>query len=201
VVLQKGIIVLLYFFKSFNVFFLVEQYEHGAKAVTTDTHGSSGLQYADLYSRLWQIMYSSLYFAIGNDVGRGSYCYHVVKGEFAKAYNLLTAMLGFGFEEQNAGQKARKRKIDKLSSILGFVINIKREVMEQRELLEILWEEVQSGRVNPFGKVLPRKRSLTLSVEDRDEVVYTADSTDDEEAKGSPGRKKQSSKRRKTSQF
>lgn len=142
-------------------------------------------------------------FNLGNDVGRGSYCYHIVKGEFAKAYNLLTAMLGFGFEEQNAGQKARKRKIDKLSSILGFIISIKREVMEQRELLEILWEEIQSGRVNPFsGKTPPRKRSLTVSYEDQDEVIYTAESTDDEAPlKGSQGRKKQSSKRRKTSHF
>ena len=112
-------------------------------------------------------------------------------------------MLGFGFEEQNAGQNARKRKIDTLSSILGFIISIKREVMEQRELLEILWEEIQSGRVNPFsGKTLPRKRSLTVSHKDQDEIVYTAESTDDEvPLKGSSERKKQSSKRRRTSFF
>jgi hypothetical protein len=112
-------------------------------------------------------------------------------------------MLGFGYEEQNAGRKSRKNKIDTLSSILGFIINIRREVMEQRELIEILWEGIQSGQINPFGKVIPQKRSLAVSQEEQ-EVLYTADSTDDEKPmkkKASQGKGKKSDKRRKSSNF
>lgn len=77
-------------------------------------------------------------------MGRGSYNFIAVKSEFFKSFNLLTALLGTFYDQQNSKKKKSKRSTP-ISSILGFVISMKKEVLEQREYLKILHEEMEKG--------------------------------------------------------
>lgn len=116
-----------------------------------------------------------------NDVGRGSFNFILVKTEFSKSYNLLTAMLGTDYDNSSKisrkGKKSHKKK--RISTILGFIITIRKDVLEQREALQIIWEDIEKG---VYSNVLPGSVAIKRKREDEPKhYFFTALSTDDEE--------------------
>lgn len=136
---------------------------------------------------LWKSNNSS-----ANDVGRGSFNFHRVKSEFFKSYNLLTAMMGSAHDDKNK-KRSKKQRNNKITSILGFIISIKKEVMDQRECQEILWEEIERGEhPEAVPDVLP-KVDQTRKRPAAQDYLFVAESSD--EAVSSPNRPKKKKKK------
>ncbi|KAI8928431.1 hypothetical protein BC831DRAFT_510065 [Entophlyctis helioformis] len=107
-----------------------------------------------------------------NDVGRGSYNFHLVRQEFGRAYNLLQTIMGKGYERQQQ-RWARERRRDhrdylytrrdirdaddaaddaddelyacggrNMVTVLGSILSVKREVLEHRDAVERLYEDM-----------------------------------------------------------
>jgi hypothetical protein len=86
----------------------------------------------------------------------------------------LTALFGTFYDQQNSKKKQRTTPI---SSILGFVISMKKEVLEQREYLKILHEEMERGEhPNAIPDLTPAlKKSLKRSLD----FHYISDSSEE----------------------
>lgn len=108
-----------------------------------------------------------------NDVGRGSFNFMAVKSEFFKSYNLLTALLGT-FHDQ---RKSKNKKKSSIASILGFVISMKKEVLEQREFLRILHEEMERGE---HPNAIPDLGSPRKNLKRSRDILFVSDSSDDD---------------------
>jgi hypothetical protein len=109
-------------------------------------------------------------------VGRGSYNFIAVKSEFFKSFNLLTALLGTFYDEQNSKKKKSKRETQ-ISSILGFVISMKKEVLEQREYLKILYEEMERGE---HPNAIPDLPHASKSLKRSRDVHYISDTSEED---------------------
>jgi hypothetical protein len=113
----------------------------------------------------------------------------MIKWEFARSYDLITAMLGTDYESsrQQGSRKGKpplKRK--RISTILGFIITLRKEVLEQREELQIIWEDIEKGvykNVIPGSPAKKRKRDEQKEEPKPKDYFFTALSTDDEEEK------------------
>lgn len=115
---------------------------------------------------------------LDNDVGRGSYNFLAVKSEFFKSFNLLTALLGTFYDQKNSKKKKYKKSAP-IASILGFVIAMKKEVLEQREFLKILHEEMSRGEHPDALPDLSNVKSRKGFKRSR-EVLFVSDSSDED---------------------
>ena len=117
-----------------------------------------------------------------NDVGRGSYNFHLIKSEFFKSYHLLSAIMASAYDDQY------KYKQQEATSILGFILTLKKETLTLRQDLEVLADEIQQGLIKnvlpTFEKESPVK-VLSCDVisisSSEDQCIYVAASSEEEQ--------------------
>ncbi|KAJ3333552.1 hypothetical protein HDU76_006859 [Blyttiomyces sp. JEL0837] len=92
-----------------------------------------------------------------NDVGGGSFSFHVVKSEFFRSYNRILCMLGTSYERQvNEHREIRHRRFNddgisdeprRPKTILGAILSFRKDLFEARMFIEDLADDVSNGRV------------------------------------------------------
>ena len=90
-------------------------------------------------------------------------------------------MMGSAYETE----KDRRRAPQKTDTLLGFLIYMKKEVLEQREELQILYEDIQKGVVKDYIPVLRHSKPKRSRFEDFPSDMgshYIIDSTDESDS-------------------
>lgn len=144
---------------------------------------------------------------IDNDVSIGSYNYYNVKRSFMNAYRLLTSMIGFGHERNERTERSSNKNNNnttfkikpnqsEMVTLLGSILTVDRQVLEQRDLVEAVYELYMDGSIDVDSYDLDgsfvgspttsgthvkvqtkRKRSVSPQLS----VVYTDDDASDDE--------------------
>lgn len=119
---------------------------------------------------------------LGNDVSSGSYRYEAVKWAFGRAFTTLTTIIGAGYEHQlkDPNLDSIPDTDETMLTVLGNIITINRDVLEQREYIQVQYEKYLNGQlkidlfetVDDLPKMKPQKRKL-------DNVLYIEAQSDE----------------------
>lgn len=82
-----------------------------------------------------------------NNISSGSFNYTQVKGSFMRAFTMLTSMLGSGFERGSKGVRVRSGSVE-MTTLLGSILTLSRDVLDQREYIERVYEAWRDGEVD-----------------------------------------------------
>ncbi|KAJ3028041.1 hypothetical protein HDV00_010695, partial [Rhizophlyctis rosea] len=107
-----------------------------------------------------------------NNISGGSHNYRLIKSEFSTAYTLLVALIGRGYEktrqshedERRHPSSSRRRKRKSLvTTVLGNIINIRRDVLERRDAIQGTFDELEATGVmsdQEFEELVGRLKQL-----------------------------------------
>ncbi|RKO93465.1 hypothetical protein BDK51DRAFT_29812, partial [Blyttiomyces helicus] len=93
-----------------------------------------------------------------NDIGRSTRKWFNIKSSFMHACNLLTAMIGKGYERR--GSKGSEPVV----TLLGSILSIRKEVMTQRAFIHGLYEDINGGPDSGIGAPGPTANGQSKSV-------------------------------------
>ncbi|KAJ3050127.1 hypothetical protein HK097_008903 [Rhizophlyctis rosea] len=81
----------------------------------------------------------------GNDISGGSYQYNWISLQFKFSFNILNAIIGRGFEIRDAERDgARRHRRPLTTTMLGNIIGLKREVIDQRDDIQAKCDEMEA---------------------------------------------------------